>query len=125
MSLLDDTAKPVVRNALTRAVKRGLTLVQGQCEQVAACAGWKPDGGRTRTAPGRTCCVLCALVTDFKIKLTYGEGSDAEEAIAEYLGVQSRNWVISLCQGFDGERNHNGEDAAYRLGQHFWRLFGN
>jgi hypothetical protein len=126
MSIYDAATKPVVRNALLRASKRNLTIVQGPCTQIGACGGWvdSPTGKkRQRTAAGNTCCLLCALVIDLKVKLTAGEGSDAEQAISDALGVDDRNWVISLAQGFDGEVLTNGEQGAYKMGQHFWRLF--
>lgn len=125
MSFYDDAAKPIVRNALLRASKK-FAMVQGECTQIASCGGWVETSSgkkRQRTSAGNTCCLLCALVLDLKVKITPGEGSDVEGQLFEALGVDNRNWVISLTQGWDGESNCNGENGAYKMGQHFWRLF--
>ena len=69
-------------------------------------------------------CPVCALLLGEKVPTSApGNKLLLEDRAAAYLDV-TRDWVISLLQGFDGDELSNEGRTAYRIGQKLWKEFG-
>lgn len=124
MSYKDLAAEQYLRSALKKVAKAGRQICQGSCGTYDVCGGVFTHGVAAHLPKTTRVCPLCALLLGENLPTSAsGERSLLEDRAASYLDV-TRDWVVCMLQGFDGDELSNEDRTAYRIGQKLWKEFG-